>query len=435
MTKEGNNQQQPGTSVIPQHKEGEAEEALRPQHNFLTSSRIIIPPSIHNNRQHEDTRKKRSVSTRSLPYTLFLFYLMTGGCLSFQATVNNKSWIASQFVPTTTTTTTPFSAAPSLVQQRKFQEQSSTRSGKSRVQLSMALVPLAVEELDVLLARGTPSGPQYATYWGRTKREQYNRFVESSVVMLIGLFFSYFLSFVLGGFVATILGSLFAFWGILSPDLKARQRNWELLGGRQLVDPWKAYDGDEDKQGLYGSLFLGRVDDVCVVEDTSSTTEFDLADFDDYTMDTDELEKWAGTPYLLRVRLTDNENRELQVHARMSEEYLDIEVGMPVAAILLSKSQSFVSLAALTDVFVPDAKCWVGDYPYLDRPEMEALLGEDDELFDLMEDQADFEDDEIIFEEDDMDEDDDDEEDGEYYAKLRAGQEDPIPVPIRKRRK
>ena len=276
------------------------------------------------------------------------------------------------------------------------------------------------------------------------QREQYNRFVESFGVMLIGLFFSYFLSFVLGGFVATILGCLFGFWGILSPDLKARQRNWELLGGRQLVDPWSDYDGDEDKQGLYGALFLGRIDDVCVVEDPSATTEFDLSDFDDYTMDTDELEKWAGNPYLIRVRLTDDSDRELQVHARMSEEYLDIEPGMPVAAVLLSKSQKFVSLAALTDVFVPDAKCWVGDYPYLDRPEIEALLEEDDELYDLMQDQADdYDDDEVVYDEDDDDdgieaeyeyeeeeEEDNDDSDDRYYDGM-----EPVPVPIRKRRK
>lgn len=229
---------------------------------------------------------------------------------------------------------------------------------------------------------GTPSGLQYAAYWGRTKREQYNRFLESAIVTFLGVFFSYFMSFVVGGFVATLLGGIFAFWGVLSPDLKSRQRNYELLAGRPLVDPWSVNDYDaEDKQGLYGSLFLGRVDDICVVEDTTAVEEYDIDDFQDYTMDSDELEQLAGTPYLIRVRLSDDEERELQIHARMSEEYLDIEAGMPVALILLSKSQTFSTLAALTDVMIPDAECWVGDYPYLNRPEMEALLAEDDNVW------------------------------------------------------
>ena len=188
--------------------------------------------------------------------------------------------------------------------------------------------------------------------------------------------------------MATILGCLFAFWSILSPELKARQRNWELLGGRDLVDPWKVRGKNQDEQGLYGCLFLGRVDDVCVVEDTSSSREYDLVDFQDYTMDSDELEKWAGTPYLIRVRISDDGGRELQVHARMSEEYIDILPGMPVITVLLSTSQSFDSLAALTDVLVPDANCWIGDYPYLNRQEVEALLAEDDTLWDLLQSQG-----------------------------------------------
>jgi hypothetical protein len=248
--------------------------------------------------------------------------------------------------------------------------------------LSMSLVPLPVDKLQNLLVVGTPSGLQYATYWGRTKREQYNRFLESAIVTVLGVFFSYFMSFVVGGFVATLLGGIFAFWAVLSPDLKSRQRNYELLAGRRLVDPWSIDEYDEEnKQGLYGSLFLGRVDDVCVVEDTAAEEEYDLDDFDDYTMDTDELEQLAGTPYLIRVRLSDNDDRELQIHARMSEDYLGIRPGMPAVTVLLSKSQSFSTLAALTDVLIPDVDRWVGDYPYLNRPEMEALLAEDDELW------------------------------------------------------
>jgi hypothetical protein len=82
----------------------------------------------------------------------------------------------------------------------------------------MALVPLTVDDLKDLLDLGTPSGLQYEVYWGKTKREKYDRLF---VVGFIGVFFSYFLSFVVGEFVSTILGALFAFWAILSPDFKA----------------------------------------------------------------------------------------------------------------------------------------------------------------------------------------------------------------------
>jgi hypothetical protein len=85
----------------------------------------------------------------------------------------------------------------------------------------MSLVPLPVNELQDLLDLGTPSALQYEVYWGKTKRERYDRVFGSCVVGLIGTFFCYFLSFVIGNFVSTILGGIFLFWTILSPDFKA----------------------------------------------------------------------------------------------------------------------------------------------------------------------------------------------------------------------
>ena len=193
--------------------------------------------------------------------------------------------------------------------------------------------------------------------------------------------------------MATILGSLFFFWGILSPELKAYQRNWEFLGGRQLVDLETVQERrlDPEQAGLYGGLFAGHIEDVCVVEDTNDleVDEYDLITFGDYTMETDELDRYSGQPYLLRIRCTDRLGRTLQIHTRLSEDYLDLQPGMPSAFLLLSTSPTFSKLAALTDIFVLTSDddndviegCWIGDYPYLDRIEFEALLAEDDELW------------------------------------------------------
>lgn len=252
----------------------------------------------------------------------------------------------------------------------------------------MALVPLSVEDLDRLLViSGAPTGEQSATYWGRTQRERYGRIFESSVVTILGVIFSYFLSFVLGSFVATILGSIFLFWSIFSPQLQAYQRNWEFRGGRDIVDPWISDEEYNDERlGLYGALFLGRIGDACVVEEAAAqaSAEFDLEDFADYTMEGDELERWAGNPYLIRVKAVDGDGRTLQVHARMSEEYVDLVPGIPVLGVMLSTDPRFTELAALTDIFVPDLECWIGDYPYLERAETEQLLANDDDIWDLL---------------------------------------------------
>ena len=265
----------------------------------------------------------------------------------------------------------------------------------------MALLPLDVGTLErIISSSGKPTGAQYATYWGRTMKERYGRTIESATVGFLGVFFSYFLSFIVGGFVATILGSLFFFWGILSPELKAYQRNWEFLGGRQLVDSEIVQERrlDPEQAGLYGGLFVGHIEDVCVVEDTNDleVDEYDLSSFSDYTMETDELDRYSGQPYLLRIRCTDRLGRTLQVHTRLSEDYLDLQAGMPSAMLLLSTSPTFSKLAALTDIFVlmsdDDSEviegCWIGDYPYLDRIEFEALLAEDDELWNALLDES-----------------------------------------------
>jgi hypothetical protein len=262
-----------------------------------------------------------------------------------------------------------------------------------------ALIPLSPAETASLVATGAPTGAQYAAYWGRTGRERYNSLLESCLVSFLGVFFSYFLSFVLGGFVATCLGCLFLFWGILSPEFKAYQRNWEFFGGRPLVDSvengdyYRSSQQDDDpndKAGLYSALLVAAISDACVVQDAADVNEYDLNDFTDYTMQTDELEKWTGQPYLLRVKISDLAGREMQVHARLSEEYTAgrLRPGLPVMAVLLSTERSFSRLAALTELYVPTANLWIGDYPYLDREGMENLLSTDDFMLESLQAEA-----------------------------------------------
>ena len=248
----------------------------------------------------------------------------------------------------------------------------------------MSLIPIPAFQLSSLHVTGLPTSAQYAAYWGRTSRERYQSMAESFNVTFLGVFGAYFLSFILGQFVAMFAGFVAAFWVLLSPELKAYNRNWELRGGRDLVDPWLEEevdfgDLDEDQRGLYGAYFFGRVVRAAVVEDPNlpPSEEYPLEEFDDYTMETDENERLMGTPWNFRLMVTDQEGRDMQVHGRMSEEYLDIEEGMPVAGIVLSTSQNFEQLAGLTDFCIPDAQCWVGDYPYLDRTGFESSIVKD----------------------------------------------------------
>jgi len=274
-------------------------------------------------------------------------------------------------------------------------------------QLGMSLIPIPINELQQIVPNAsklTPTGDQYVTYLGRTPRERFNSLFEGFSVAFLGSMFAYFISFVIGQFLATLLGIIFLFWPILSPEFKAYQRNWELVGGRDLIDVWVDDDDDgywsgvpQNKRGLYGAYYTATVDDICVVDDVRATAdeEYDLDEFSDYTMTSDELESMTGIPWKLRLRLLDDEGRGMQVHARMSEDYLDLEPGMSAVGVLLSTSKEFDQLAGMTDFLVLDEVdgstiTWVGDYPYLPKDEFLRIIeknGVAEELLDLQDDE------------------------------------------------
>jgi len=285
---------------------------------------------------------------------------------------------------------------------RKETFQFSRSISRSTSRLNMALLPIPVSDLEQLLVLGMPNGAQYGTYWGRTSRETYNAVFESVAVTVLGLFGSYFLSFVIGDGLATLMGAVFAFWTLLGPELKAYQRNWEFVGGRPLIDQWmddeimdNTFDifGDEKEKGeragnggMYGSYYIAHVSNVGVVGNVNvlPSEEYPLSEFYDYTMEKDDAERITGLPWMIRLRIKDNSGRSMQVHARMSEEYLDIQEGQPVVCVFLSSDRSFEMLSGLTDFFVPDAGCYVGDYPYLDRPYLNRMLESDEDLLELL---------------------------------------------------
>jgi hypothetical protein len=259
---------------------------------------------------------------------------------------------------------------------------------RSPTTLSMALIYAPLSDLSQCLVLGVPTGEQYSTYWGRTSRERANAVFESCAVTFLGLFAAYFLSFVIGSSLATLFGMVAACWSLLGPNWRAYQRNWELLGGRRLVDPYYRRDEDdfdyvdeeedEFNKDLYGAYYIASVSKVAVVESSLSPEEdeFDINDFHDYTMEQDENELETGNPWMLRLLVEDRFGRNMQVHARMSEDYVNIREGMPCATILLSTDPNFHVLSGLTDFYVPDAQCCVGDYPYLDKFNFARILEE-----------------------------------------------------------
>jgi len=283
--------------------------------------------------------------------------------------------------------------SPFKTEQHQQRTKERILKGRERFKLLMSLIPIPASELDdILCLSGAPTGEQFASYYGRTSRERYNALFEAGSVTFLGLWASYFISFVVGSPIATMFGSAAAMYFLIGPEIKAIQRNWELRGGRDLVDVWTDGDddgyGEVDENGLYGAVYFAYVTSACVVKDEFSDEEYELDDFYDYTMENDELEAEIGIPWKFRLLLRDKNKRELQIHARMSQDYTEIKEGMPIASILLSTRRDFSSLDGLTDIFVPDIGSWVGDYPYLSKGNFIHFLT-DDHLVDVLEDERD----------------------------------------------
>ena len=102
-----------------------------------------------------------------------------------------------------------------------YKRRITTATNNNKNALCMALIFAPLSDLNQCLVLGVPTGEQYTAYWGRTSRERINAIFESCTITFLGLFASYFLSFVIGTSLATLFGSVAAFWILLGPQWKA----------------------------------------------------------------------------------------------------------------------------------------------------------------------------------------------------------------------
>ena len=391
----------------------------------------------------------------------------------------------------------------SQFQQQHYQQYQRNKYTPKQQQLKMTLFPIPTSRLNSIVPSTTtksksntnqssssqrpppPFPAQSATFRGQTPIEMYQYFFESISIALLGSFTCYFLSFAIGDILALVGGVVCIFWFLIGPEIKARGKNWELMGGRVVRDVWedysnvnegvdeyRSYDDDDDddydyeidypktnnndtndylnskfgtetKQngGIYGSYLLGRIGRLAIVSNPSDSSQLEIsmneycdtylgrrsAQLEETMVRAVDSVLGNGEGCLLRLTLVDgdddisssnnnnknyyenedgndmNKSRELQVHALMRPDYINLQIGMPALCVLLSTEPGFGTLAAMTEVYVPDAKvvrtksskyysssynanwgggkgCYVGDYPYIDREALRRNLKRDIDL-------------------------------------------------------
>ncbi|QNI55089.1 hypothetical protein SynBIOSE41_02594 [Synechococcus sp. BIOS-E4-1] len=207
------------------------------------------------------------------------------------------------------------------------------------------LIPLRPGELQTLIP-AVATGTQFRFALG-DPRKILQRLLISGIGGVITLLISQSLSFNRWGsfwLVAGVVLLLYILWG---PILEAGRRNASL----------RRYPS--------AALFEGEVIEAYTRERVENQRE--QAD------SSGRLELVENRRTWLILELADEDGYLGRVSFPMIKTHSAIRVGVLVRCIVLSDRKDFSSVGALTDVWLPQLKLWVGEYPFLLRPAFEDL--------------------------------------------------------------
>lgn len=107
--------------------------------------------------------------------------------------------------------------------------------------LHMSLTPLSTHQVQRIFPTSV-TNEQWLSHWGVNKKERLQRILESVLISYGGGWLAWFLSFLAGGFVSGIVGTLLIFNWIYTPWLNANRRNYAFRS-----------------KGLYYGLFEAKI--------------------------------------------------------------------------------------------------------------------------------------------------------------------------------
>jgi len=201
----------------------------------------------------------------------------------------------------------------------------------------MSLRPIDTPTLE-RLATQSVSKDQWLHFWGSNEMARASRIFEVALVSFFGLWTTWFLNFAIGPTVGTLIGTVFAFWGLIAPYFAAARRNADFREG--LLDSFSSVW--RPKRPLKTALFSGRI----------VRCERVVSDL-------------KGRRFMLKLELEDEDGRLLQVRAPLHDRHADVMEGQLGLALMISEDPSFSTIERVSDVFIPAAQTWAGEYPYV----------------------------------------------------------------------
>jgi hypothetical protein len=201
--------------------------------------------------------------------------------------------------------------------------------------LSM-LFPLTREKFDELIPK-VATADQYKYCWGKP-----SDFLRRILFSGVGLAAVFFLRFLLGKFIDPFVfvaaAAIGTYW-LWVPVYIASRRNREM------------------RRNSYGGFWRGRVLDVFVSDQVVSTGET--------VNNRGELVIVENREKQLNLEVGDRSGFYTTLRVPLKKEHRSIRPGDPAEMVVSSNREDLSRLNALSDIYIPDAKIWVSDYPYL----------------------------------------------------------------------
>ena len=207
------------------------------------------------------------------------------------------------------------------------------------------LIPLKPGELQRLIP-AVATGPQFAACTGNPQKVL-QRVLIAVIGGVITLLISQSQFSSRWGPVWLVTGFVFLLYVLWGPILEAGQKNATL----------RRYPA--------GAIFEGEVADLFTRERLEGQQE--TTDREGRLKLVENRRTW------LCLELEDEDGYLGQVRFPYDKKHQVIRPGMVVRCLVLSERKDFSRIGALSDAWVPQAKLWVGEYPFLLRPAFEEL--------------------------------------------------------------
>jgi hypothetical protein len=203
------------------------------------------------------------------------------------------------------------------------------------------LVPITrpkFEELIPLLA----TGEQYQFFWGKPQD-----LLQRCLISLAAVTVVFIMTSIIGEGLRLILGLIAGLYWLWGPILWASLKNREI----------RTYP--------YSGFWQGHVYDVFISEDLISTEE---------SVDqSGELVIIENRERRLNLELEDQAGVKINVQAPLRRDYRPIRPGDPAELLVLSRRPDLSKIELVSDVYIPNHRLWVSDYPYLQHQMFESV--------------------------------------------------------------